>query len=80
MHTHTHTGMMETVRIRRSGYPVRRTFDDFVFRYGVLARVLGETEIKERCSAVLQRHNTETSAKDWQIGKTKVKKFLLFSV
>ena len=42
MHTHMHTGMMETVRIRRSGYPVRRTFDDFVFRYGVLARVLGE--------------------------------------
>ena len=25
-------GMLETVRIRRAGYPVRRPFDDFLFR------------------------------------------------
>jgi hypothetical protein len=25
-------GMLETVRIRRAGYPVRRLFDDFLFR------------------------------------------------
>ncbi len=28
-----YSGMMETVRIRRAGFPVRRTFDDFMFRY-----------------------------------------------
>ena len=27
-----YSGMMETVRIRRAGYPVRRLYDDFVFR------------------------------------------------
>ena len=25
--------MLETVRIRRAGYPVRRTYEDFLFRY-----------------------------------------------
>ena len=33
-----YSGMMETVRIRRAGYPVRRTFDDFLFRFGTLCR------------------------------------------
>ena len=28
-----YSGMMETVRIRRAGYPVRRVFDDFIFRF-----------------------------------------------
>ena len=27
-----YSGMMETVRIRRAGYPVRREFADFMFR------------------------------------------------
>jgi myosin X len=27
-----YSGMMETVRIRRAGFPVRRTFEDFIFR------------------------------------------------
>lgn len=65
--------MMETVRIRRAGYPVRRTFDDFMFRYSVLARTLGEMEMQKKCVAILQRHNTETGARDWQLGKTKVR-------
>ena len=25
--------MMETVKIRRAGYPVRRPFPDFIYRY-----------------------------------------------
>jgi myosin X len=27
-----YSGMLETVRIRRSGYPVRRPYEDFLFR------------------------------------------------
>ena len=28
-----YSGMLETVRIRRAGFPVRRTYEDFLFRY-----------------------------------------------
>ena len=28
-----YSGMLETVKIRRAGFPVRRTYEDFLFRY-----------------------------------------------
>ena len=67
-----YSGMMETVRIRRLGYPVRRTFDDFLFRYNVLGRNLHleGKEVPQSCAAIMQKH--DSSRKDWQTGKTKV--------
>ena len=63
---------METVRIRRSGYPVRRAFQDFVFHYGVLGRELGGgMDNKEKSVAILGLHDSQN--KDWQLGKTKVR-------
>ena len=65
--------MMETVRIRRSGYPVRRSFEDFLFRYNVLGRHLSPSMAdKQRCEAILAQHVTDTQSRDWQPGKTKV--------
>ena len=65
--------MMETVRIRRSGYPVRRPFEDFMFRYGVLGRTLTPTlGEREKCSAIAKMFDTSAGGKDWQMGKTKV--------
>ena len=67
-----YSGMMETVRIRRQGYPVRRVFDDFMFRYNVLGRNLG-TEGKEPnicCKMIMKQQ--DNAGKDWQVGKTKV--------
>lgn len=29
-----HSGVLETIRIRRQGYPVRMLFCEFLFRYG----------------------------------------------
>ena len=63
-------GMMETVRIRRSGYPVRREFKDFLFRYGVLGREVGRgLDDRETCVGILMQY--DATNKDWQLGKTK---------
>uniref|UniRef100_A0A8C6IQ70 Uncharacterized protein n=1 Tax=Melopsittacus undulatus TaxID=13146 RepID=A0A8C6IQ70_MELUD len=57
-----YSGMMETIRIRRAGYPIRYTFVEFVDRYRVLM-----PGVKPRIAeAVLGRDD------DWQIGKTKI--------
>uniref|UniRef100_A0A8C4U5C6 Myosin VIIA n=1 Tax=Falco tinnunculus TaxID=100819 RepID=A0A8C4U5C6_FALTI len=57
-----YSGMMETIRIRRAGYPIRYTFVEFVDRYRVLM-----PGVKPRIAeAVLGKDG------DWQIGKTKI--------
>ncbi|CAB1316642.1 unnamed protein product [Coregonus sp. 'balchen'] len=57
-----YSGMMETIRIRRAGYPIRYTFGEFVDRY--------REDLRGTCQkiveAVLGRDD------DWQIGKTKI--------
>uniref|UniRef100_A0A4W6CJ42 Myosin VIIAa n=1 Tax=Lates calcarifer TaxID=8187 RepID=A0A4W6CJ42_LATCA len=62
-----YSGMMETIRIRRAGYPIRYTFVEFVDRYRVL--MPGE-DLRGTCQriaeAVLGRDD------DWQMGKTKI--------
>lgn len=60
-------------RIRRAGYPIRHSFEEFVDRYRVLIPSLKTTEItdfkytsKLICNRVLREEH------DWQIGITKV--------
>uniref|UniRef100_A0A9J7Z9V1 Myosin X n=1 Tax=Cyprinus carpio carpio TaxID=630221 RepID=A0A9J7Z9V1_CYPCA len=78
-----YSGMLETVKIRRSGFPVRRTFKDFssrffnhcfIFlfvRYYVLMRGLDlSDDPKGRCLLLLQQY--DNSSAEWQLGKTKV--------
>ncbi|XP_016151526.1 unconventional myosin-VIIa-like [Sinocyclocheilus grahami] len=69
-----YSGMMETIRIRRAGYPIRYTFAEFVDRYRVLMPgvkpAYKQEDLRGTCQhivvSVLQKDD------DWQIGKTKI--------
>ncbi|XP_040587740.1 unconventional myosin-VIIa [Mesocricetus auratus] len=69
-----YSGMMETIRIRHAGYPIRYSFVEFVERYRVLLPgvkpAYKQGDLRGTCQriaeAVLGTHD------DWQIGKTKV--------
>uniref|UniRef100_A0A671Z009 Unconventional myosin-X-like n=1 Tax=Sparus aurata TaxID=8175 RepID=A0A671Z009_SPAAU len=66
-----YSGMLETVKIRRAGFPVRRTFGDFFSRYKmILKNKLHSDDEKQSCSELLTLH--DKAKKDWQLGKTKV--------
>ncbi|XP_051985002.1 unconventional myosin-X [Xyrauchen texanus] len=66
-----YSGMLETVKIRRSGFPVRRTFKDFCSRYNVLMRDgASSDDLKGRCLLLLQLYDNNSA--EWQLGKTKV--------
>ncbi|XP_053732174.1 unconventional myosin-X [Synchiropus splendidus] len=64
-----YSGMLETVKIRKAGFPVRRTFKDFYSRYKMILKNQKQTDDdKQSCSDLLLIHNK----KEWQLGKTKV--------
>ncbi|XP_034379245.1 unconventional myosin-X isoform X2 [Arvicanthis niloticus] len=66
-----YSGMLETVRIRKAGYAVRRPFQDFYKRYKVLMRDLALPEdIRGKCTVLLQFYDASNT--EWQLGKTKV--------
>ncbi|XP_026992614.2 unconventional myosin-X isoform X2 [Tachysurus fulvidraco] len=67
-----YSGMLETVKIRRAGFPVRRTFSDFLHRYCELLRAkrITDGEDRRKCNDLLTVF--DTSKKEWQVGKTKV--------
>ncbi|XP_077368004.1 unconventional myosin-X isoform X2 [Festucalex cinctus] len=66
-----YSGMLETVKIRRAGFPVRRPFQEFCCRYRVLMRdAQTADDARGRCAALLRRY--DDSAAEWQMGKTKV--------
>ncbi|KAI4574355.1 hypothetical protein MJG53_020919 [Ovis ammon polii x Ovis aries] len=76
-----YSGMLETVRIRKAGYAVRRPFQDFykrqdgaaetLFLFKVLMRNVALPEdIRGKCTALLQLYDASNS--EWQLGKTKV--------
>ncbi|XP_041927967.1 unconventional myosin-X isoform X3 [Alosa sapidissima] len=66
-----YSGMLETVRIRRRGFPIRLSFQDFYSRYRVLLRGSALLDdMKGWCLQLFHRYNSAES--NWRIGKTKV--------
>ena len=61
-------------RIRKSGYPIRHTFKEFIDRYYMLSDVLAPSQYDFQAL----KHVTVTIAKrvmggsDWQMGKNKI--------
>ncbi|KAM4744447.1 unconventional myosin-IXAa isoform 8-T8 [Anableps anableps] len=64
-----YTGMLETVRIRQSGYNVKYTFKDFVHHFSVL---LPEGTRSTRESIQESMDQLDLQPEGYQVGKTKV--------
>ncbi|KAJ4835408.1 hypothetical protein Tsubulata_031610 [Turnera subulata] len=62
-------GVLEAIRISCAGYPTKRTFDEFLDRFGMLVPdILDGSDEKAACIAILDRMRL----KGYQIGKTKL--------
>ncbi|XP_071481715.1 myosin-VIIa-like [Diadema antillarum] len=67
-----YSGMMETIRIRRAGYPIRHTFSEFIDRYRMLVPGI-KPSAKEDCRAASKKIcNVHLQGEDWQLGHKKV--------
>jgi len=67
-----YSGMMETIRIRRAGYPIRHTFAEFVDRYRILVPGV-KPSISEECKSASDKIcRAVLGNADYQLGKTKV--------
>lgn len=67
-----YSGMMETIRIRRAGYPIRHHFDKFVDRYRLLVNGIGPSHKEDCRQAALRICKEVLKDADYQMGKTKV--------
>ena len=68
-----YSGMMETIRIRRAGYPIRHTFSEFVDRYRFLINGCPPAHKVKDCRMATSRICSAVLGKaDYQLGKTKV--------
>uniref|UniRef100_A0A0E0P1A2 Myosin motor domain-containing protein n=1 Tax=Oryza rufipogon TaxID=4529 RepID=A0A0E0P1A2_ORYRU len=62
-------GVLEAIRISCAGYPTKRTFDEFIDRFGMLAaELVDSSDEKAACAAICDK----MGLKGYQIGKTKV--------
>ncbi|VEN63077.1 unnamed protein product [Callosobruchus maculatus] len=69
-----YSGMLDTIKIRQSGYPVRMKFHQFVDRYRyLLARIPRGAPFRDLCRSILEKMpHTGTEGPDYQLGTTRV--------
>ncbi|XP_068459277.1 unconventional myosin-VIIb-like [Clinocottus analis] len=69
-----YSGMMDTIRIRKLGYPIRHTFVEFLKRYRVFLKTTvcdPRTETAAACCQAICQTVFE-DADEWKIGRTKI--------
>ncbi|XP_050297745.1 unconventional myosin-XV isoform X2 [Anthonomus grandis grandis] len=69
-----YAGMLDTIKIRQSGYPIRMKFHHFVERYRyLLTRIPRGAPYRDLCRAILeQMPYSGTEGPDYQLGATRV--------
>lgn len=67
-----YSGMMETIRIRRAGYPTRHSYPDFVDRYRFLIDGIKPSHKEDCREASAKICKSVLANTDYQLGKTKV--------
>ncbi|XP_072471842.1 LOW QUALITY PROTEIN: unconventional myosin-VIIb [Notamacropus eugenii] len=69
-----YSGMLETVKIRKSGYSIRYTFEDFFQRYKILLPGATRVELQDKPRQATLRISENWVGKDenWKMGKTKI--------
>ncbi|XP_069721035.1 unconventional myosin-VIIb [Phaenicophaeus curvirostris] len=69
-----YSGMMETIRIRKAGYPIRYSFEEFFERYRVLLpwslREQLRNDARQSCISISEAVLGKDES--WQAGKTKI--------
>ncbi|XP_063242244.1 myosin-VIIa [Bacillus rossius redtenbacheri] len=67
-----YSGMMETIRIRRAGYPIRHSFTEFVERYRFLISGVPPSHKTDCRMATAKICHSVLGLSDYQLGHTKV--------
>ncbi|PSN40501.1 Myosin-VIIa [Blattella germanica] len=67
-----YSGMMETIRIRRAGYPIRHSFMEFVERYRFLISGIPPSHKTDCRAATAKICQAVLGRSDYQLGHTKV--------
>lgn len=69
-----YTGMLETIKIRKTGYPVRLLFSQFVdrYRYLISTRLPRGAPNKELCRIILDKATPDDAHDQYQLGLLRV--------
>ncbi|KAG8514234.1 Unconventional myosin-VIIb, partial [Galemys pyrenaicus] len=69
-----YSGMMETVHIRRSGFPIRYTFEEFSRRFCILLPSIQRRQLQDKFRQMSLRiaEMWLKTDKNWKMGKTKI--------
>uniref|UniRef100_A0A8C5U0K9 Myosin VIIB n=1 Tax=Malurus cyaneus samueli TaxID=2593467 RepID=A0A8C5U0K9_9PASS len=67
-----YSGMMETIQIRKAGYPIRYSFEEFFERYRVLLpwSLRQQNDARQGCISISEAALGKDES--WQVGRTKI--------